>query len=72
MTPTAFCEATQRLALGPQRAAAAWYGVTLPTLQDWRRNGPTPVAERLTLIALALVEQGMPREKIDAMMQNTR
>lgn len=65
MTPAEFREALQCLGL-TQRAAAAWYGVTLPTLQSWRRKGPTPPAERLTRLVLAL---GRTPAEIDALIR---
>lgn len=65
MTPADFRTALQRLGL-TRRAAAAWYGVTQPTVHSWLAHGPTPPAERLTRLVLAL---GLTPAEIDALIR---
>lgn len=76
MTSTEFRQALRRLGLAPKdtpqsgvRAAARWYGVAPTTVRIWLATEPSPLAARLTRLALALLDRGMSRVEIDAMLR---
>lgn len=68
MTPADFRAALQRLGMTVRQAADA-YGVNKDTISEWRAKGPPPGQRALARMVLALMDAGMSRAEIDALIR---
>lgn len=67
MTSAQFREILNRLGLTVRQAADV-YGVNKDTISEWRAKGPPPGQRALARMVLALMDAGMSRSEIDALI----